>query len=120
MLKKFTACYQKLEHGYMGSLLEWPGGITEGDNLEDCRELLMEAANEMAEMFKDDGMKIPYTSLILEPLSISVAPECLPEGGRHSFYVHQDGRATAVKRHNIFDRISANKTCKDAGLQPIF
>ena len=31
-----------------------------------------------------------------------------------------DGRAVAVKRHNIFDRISANETCKDAELKPIF
>ncbi len=72
----------------MGSLLEWPGVITEGDNLEDCRELLMEAANEMAEMFKDDGMKIPYTSLILEPLSISVAPECLPPKEKEEMLVN--------------------------------
>ena len=42
------------------------------------------------------------------------------EGKRHSFYVHEDGRATAVKRHNIFDRISANEVCKDAKLKPIF
>ena len=61
----------------MGKLLEWPGVITEGDSLDDCRELLLEAANEMADMYKDDGMTIPYTHLILEPVSISVAPSCL-------------------------------------------
>lgn len=54
---QFTACYQKLEHGYMGRLLEWPGVITEGDNLDDCRDLLQEAANEMADMYRDGGMK---------------------------------------------------------------
>ena len=75
---KFTACYQKLEHGYMGKLLEWPGVITEGDNLDDCRELLLEAAGEMAEIYEEDGRKIPYTPLILEPVSVSVAPECVP------------------------------------------
>lgn len=42
------------------------------------------------------------------------------ERKRHSFYVHPDGRAVAVKRHTIFDRISANEVCKDAGLPPIF
>ncbi len=75
---KFTACYQKLEHGYMGKLLEWPGVITEGDNLDDCRELLLEAANEMAEIYEEDGRKITYIPLIFEPVSISIAPECVP------------------------------------------
>ena len=42
------------------------------------------------------------------------------EGKRHSFYVHKDGRAVAVKRHKIFDRISANEVCKDAGVPAIF
>ena len=79
MLKNFTACYTKLEHGYMGKILEWPGVITEGDDLEDCRDLLTEAANEMAELYKDEGQKIPYTPLIFEPLSVKIAPECLPQ-----------------------------------------
>ncbi|MBR1437217.1 MAG: type II toxin-antitoxin system HicA family toxin [Synergistaceae bacterium] len=42
------------------------------------------------------------------------------EGKRHSFYVHEDGRAIAVKRHNIFDRITANILCRDAGIPEIF
>ena len=75
---QFTACYRKLEHGYMGKLLEWPGVITEGDDLDDCRELLQEAAGEMAEIYEEDGRKIPYAPLIFEPMYVSVAPECLP------------------------------------------
>ena len=63
---KFTACYTKLEHGYMGKLLEWPTVITEGDDLEDCRDLLVEAATEMAELYKDEGMNIPYPSIVVE------------------------------------------------------
>ena len=42
------------------------------------------------------------------------------EGKRHSFFVHPDGRAVAVKRHKIFDRITANELCKDAKIPPIF
>ena len=79
MLKNFTACYTKLEHGYMGKLLEWPGVITEGNDLEDCRDLLAEAANEMAELYKDEGLKIPYAPLTLESMPVTVAPECLPQ-----------------------------------------
>ncbi len=42
------------------------------------------------------------------------------EGKRHSFYAHEDGRAIAVKRHKIFDRITANEVCKDAHVPAIF
>ena len=40
---------------------------------------LTEAANEMAELYKDEGRKIPYTPLVFEPVSVTVAPECLPQ-----------------------------------------
>ena len=75
---RFTACYTKLDDGkYMGKLLEWRGAITEGDDLEDCRNLLQEVANELAEIYKDEGKKIPYTPLVVEPMYVSVEPECL-------------------------------------------
>ncbi len=61
---KFTACYTKLDDGkYMGKLLDWKGVIT----------------NEMAELYKDDDRKIPYTQLVVEPMYVSVAPECLQQ-----------------------------------------
>lgn len=72
MLKNFTACYTKLEHGYMGQLLEWTNVITEGDDLEDCEEMLKDAAHEMMLAYKDDGMKIPNPSLIVKPISIQL------------------------------------------------
>ena len=71
---KFTACYTKLEEGfgYMGQLLEWPNVITDGENLEDCRDSLMEVAAEMADIYKEDGLKIPNRTLIVEPIDISI------------------------------------------------
>ncbi len=71
---KFTACYTKLEDGfgYMGQLLEWPNVITDGENLEDCRDSLMEVASEMADIYKEDGLKIPNRTLIVESIDISV------------------------------------------------
>ena len=32
----FTACYTKIDAGYMGQLLEWPEVITEGGTLDEC------------------------------------------------------------------------------------
>jgi len=43
----------------------------------------------------------------------------LREGGNHSIYSNGE-RAVPVKRHRVFDRITANQICKQAGLPPVF
>ena len=43
----YTAKYTKIESGYMGQLVEWPEVVTEGEDLEECREMLRDALNEM-------------------------------------------------------------------------
>ena len=43
----------------------------------------------------------------------------LREGGNHSIYTN-DIKTIPVKRHKIFDRITANQLCKQAGLPPKF
>ena len=40
----------------------------------------------------------------------------LREGGKHSIYSNRI-RTIPVKRHNRFDRITANELCKQAGLE---
>jgi predicted RNase H-like HicB family nuclease len=55
----YTACYTKTESGYTGQLLEWPEIITEGATIEDCREMLEDAAREMIEVYKEDKLDIP-------------------------------------------------------------
>lgn len=44
----YTAKYMKVDSGYMGQFLEWPEVVTEGGTLEECREMLQDALNEMA------------------------------------------------------------------------
>ena len=43
----------------------------------------------------------------------------LREGGNHSIYTN-DVKTIPVKRHRVFDRITANAICKQAGLSPKF
>lgn len=43
----------------------------------------------------------------------------LREGGKHSIYTN-DIKTIPVKRHLIFDRITANEICKQSGLLPKF
>jgi predicted RNA binding protein YcfA (HicA-like mRNA interferase family) len=41
------------------------------------------------------------------------------EGGNHSIYSN-GARTIPVKRHRVFDRITANELCKQAGLPKRF
>ncbi|GMT49821.1 MAG: hypothetical protein IEMM0008_1360 [bacterium] len=41
------------------------------------------------------------------------------EGGNHSIYA-KGKRKIPLKKHNTFDRITANELCKQAGLKPRF
>ncbi len=72
---QFTACYTKLEHGYMGQLLEWPNVITSGEDIDDCEEMLKDAAHEMELAYIEDGDEIPHPSLIVKPISIPLQKE---------------------------------------------
>jgi predicted RNase H-like HicB family nuclease len=47
ILSNFTAKYRKIESGYMGQIVEWPEVITEGETIEECREMLEDVLKEM-------------------------------------------------------------------------
>ena len=120
---QFTACYRKLEHGYMGKLLEWPGVITEGEDLDDCRECLIDAACEMALVYQDDGRDIPNVSLLVEPVSIPLEDEETfreKHKGLHDIYSDGKGKYVTLKQAEEFDEEIANELCRDAGIPPIF
>ncbi|MBR0094301.1 MAG: type II toxin-antitoxin system HicB family antitoxin [Synergistaceae bacterium] len=68
----FTACYTKLENGYMGQLLEWPEVITEGATTDECREMLIDAAQEMALAYDENDREIMKTPFYLESLPINL------------------------------------------------
>ena len=55
----YTAIYRKIPAGYMGQLVEWPQVITEGKDLDDCRELLKDALKEMLAVYEDEGREPP-------------------------------------------------------------
>ncbi len=77
----FTACYMKINSGYMGKLLEWPEVITEGGTLEECREMLKDAAREMAVVYHEDGLNIPQESIMIEPLHVDMREAALANVG---------------------------------------
>ena len=76
-MMNFTACYTKIDAGYMGKLLEWPEVITEGGTLDECREMLKDAAREMAVVYHEDGLDIPQTPIMIEPLRVDMREAAL-------------------------------------------
>jgi predicted RNase H-like HicB family nuclease len=66
MLQNYTAKYTKTKSGYMGQLVEWPEVITEGKTLEECREMLKDALNEMILAHRQQGKEIPLGGGLIE------------------------------------------------------
>lgn len=66
----YTACFTKADDGYVGQLLEWPEVITEGTTLEECRMMLIDAAQEMARAYQEDGRAISRSPFVLQSLPV--------------------------------------------------
>ncbi len=72
MLSNYTAKYTRINSGYMGQLVEWPEVITEGKTLDECREMLKDALNEMVIAYRQQGKDIPLGGGLLEQLSVEI------------------------------------------------
>jgi len=72
MLSNYTAKYTKISAGYMGQLVEWPEVITEGKTLEECREMLKDALQEMIKAYKKQGKEIPVGRSLIEQIPVEV------------------------------------------------
>ena len=70
MVKSYTAKYTKISSGYMGQIVEWPEVITEGKNIEECREMLRDALREMILAYKQQGREIPLGGDLLEQVLV--------------------------------------------------
>lgn len=70
MTQSYTAKYTKIDSGYMGQLIEWPEVVTEGKDLEECRELLRDALQEMIKAFQQQGKELPVGGVLLEQVAI--------------------------------------------------
>ncbi len=68
----YTAKYTKIEAGYMGQLVEWPEVVTEGRDLEECREMLRDALDEMILTYQQLKKEIPLGNALIEQLPVEV------------------------------------------------
>ena len=72
MLKTYTANYTRIPSGYMGQLVEWPEVITEGKTLEDCRECLQDALQEMIAFYREHKKELPLGGALLEQIPVEI------------------------------------------------
>jgi predicted RNase H-like HicB family nuclease len=73
MISTYTAKYTRISSGYMGQLVEWPEVITEGETLEECREMLQDALREMIIAYQQQNKEIPAGRALLEQIPVEVA-----------------------------------------------
>ena len=70
MVTAYTAKYVRVSSGYMGQVVEWPEVITEGKTLEQCRDMLRDALQEMMQAYRQQGKEIPPGGGLLEQVPI--------------------------------------------------
>ena len=68
----YTAKYTKIGSGYMGQIVEWPEVVTEGKDIEECREMLRDALNEMILAYGETDREIPLGNALIEQLPVEV------------------------------------------------
>ncbi|MGR3319060.1 MAG: type II toxin-antitoxin system HicB family antitoxin [Candidatus Anammoxibacter sp.] len=76
MLQNFTAKYTKIDSGYMGQLVEWTEVVTEGESIEECREMLKDALNEMVAAYQQQEKEIPHGDCLIEQIPVEVGDVC--------------------------------------------
>jgi predicted RNase H-like HicB family nuclease len=69
-LTNYTTKYTKIPAGYIGQLVEWPEVVTEGQTIEECREMLKDALREMILAYREQNKEIPLGSDFFEVMPI--------------------------------------------------
>ncbi len=72
MKSVYTAKYTKIESGYMGQLVDWPEVVTEGRTLEECREMLEDALQEMIRAYRQQKKETPVGRALLEQIPVEL------------------------------------------------
>ena len=70
MSNTYTAKHTKISSGYMGQLVEWPEVVTKGPTLEECRELLKDALQEMLLAYREQQREIPLGGALFEQVAV--------------------------------------------------
>jgi len=66
----YMAKYTRIPSGYLGQIAEWPEVVTEGKDIDECREMLRDALREMILAYRDLGKTVPTGFDLLEPIAM--------------------------------------------------
>lgn len=66
----YTAKYTKIDDGYMGQIIEWPEGISEGKDIEECRFMLKDAFQEMVLAYRQQKRELPLAGGFIEQVPV--------------------------------------------------
>jgi predicted RNase H-like HicB family nuclease len=72
MIQSYTAKYTKIDAGYMGQLVEWTEVVTEGKDIEECRQMLRDATQEMVLAYQQQHKEIPLGNSLIEQMPVEV------------------------------------------------
>lgn len=72
MILNFTAKYTKIDSGYMGQVVEWPEVVTEGKDIEECRQMLRDALKEMISAYQELKKEIPLGGALIEQVPVEI------------------------------------------------
>jgi len=72
MLETCTARYVRTDSGYTGQVVEWPEVVTEGVDVDECREMLRDALREMVAAYRQLGRELPGGRALIEPIPVEV------------------------------------------------
>jgi len=70
VVRSYTARYTKITSGYMGQVVEWPEVVTEGKTIDECREMLRDALQEMTQAYTQQGKEIPSGGDLVEQVVV--------------------------------------------------
>ena len=70
MVRSYTAKYAKISSGYMGQLVEWPEVVTEAKTIEECRQMLRDALQEMMQAYRQQNKEMPLGGDLLEQVLV--------------------------------------------------
>jgi len=70
VVRSYTAKYAKISSGYMGQLVEWPEVVTEAKTIEECREMLRDALQEMMQAYRQQNKEMPLGGDLLEQVLV--------------------------------------------------
>jgi len=72
VILNFTAKYTKIDSGYMGQVVEWPEVVTEGKDIEECRQMLRDALKEMILAYQELKKEIPLGGALIEQVPVEI------------------------------------------------